>query len=134
MLPEKIKLEILTPHSKVYCEEVSSVMLPGSEGYFGVYPGHTPFLATLKVGHITLKKDGNTDCFATNGGVAEVLPGEVSVLVETSENTKSIDQKRAQAAKERAENRIKEGRQKWDIRRAESALARAINRLQTAAR
>ena len=133
MLPEKIKIEILTPHRQVYSEEVSSVMLPGSEGYFGVYPGHTPFLATLKVGHIKLEKEGKTDYFATSGGIAEVLPGEVSILVETSENAKSIDQKRAQAAKERAESRLKEGRQKWDVKRAEIALARAINRLYTAA-
>ncbi len=129
MLPEKLNVEILTPNKKVYSEEASSVRLPGFEGYFGVFPGHTPLLATLKIGEIKVEKDGKTDYFAASGGVVEVLPGSISILVETSELAANIDKKRAAAAKERAEKRVKDGRKQWDVKRAEVALVRAINRM-----
>ncbi len=129
MLPEKLNIEILTPNKKIYSEEASSVRLPGFEGYFGVFPGHTPLLATLKIGEIKVEKDGKTDYFAASGGVVEVLPGSISILVETSELAADIYKKRAAAAKERAEKRVKEGRKQWDVKRAEVALARAINRM-----
>ena len=129
MFPEKLNVEILTPNKKVYSEQASSIRLPGFEGYFGVFPGHTPLLATLKIGEIKVEKDGKTDYFAASGGVVEVLPGSISILVETSELAADIDKKRVAAAKERAEKRVKEGRKEWDIKRAEVALARAINRM-----
>ena len=129
MLPKKLNIEILTPNKKVYSEEASSVRLPGFEGYFGVFPGHTPLLATLKIGEIKVEKDGKTDYFAASGGVVEVLPGSISILVETSELAADIDKKRVAASKERAEKKIKEGRKQWEIKRAEVALAREINRM-----
>ncbi len=133
MLPKKLNVEILTPNKKVYSEEASSVRLPGFEGYFGVFPGHTPLLATLKIGEIKVEKNGKTDYFAASGGVVEVLPGSISILVETSELAADIDQKRAAAAKERAEKRLKEGRKAWDVKRTEMALARAFNRMRITA-
>ena len=129
MLPKKLNVEILTPNKKVYSEEVSSVRLPGSEGYFGILPGHTPLLATLTIGEIKIESDSKTDYFAASGGVVEVLPGSISILVETSELAADIDKKRAAASKERAQKKIKEGRKQWDVKRAEVALARAINRM-----
>ena len=129
MLPKKLNVEILTPNKKVYSKEASSVRLPGSEGYFGILPGHTPLLSTLTIGEIKIENDGKTDYFAASGGVVEVLPGGISILVETSELAADIDKKRAAASKERAQKKIKEGRKQWDIKRAEVALARAINRM-----
>ena len=129
MLPKKLNVEILTPNKQVYSEEASSVRLPGSEGYFGILPGHTPLLATLTIGEIKVENDGKTDYFAASGGVVEVLAGSISILVETSELAADIDKKRAATSKERAEKKIKEGRKQWDIKRAEVALARAINRM-----
>jgi F-type H+-transporting ATPase subunit epsilon len=132
MLPSKLKLEILTPHSPVYSQEVSSVVLPGSEGYFGVFPGHTPFLTALKVGEIKVVQDGAESYFATSGGIAEVLPDSISILSETAESAKEIDVKRAEEARARAREKIDEGRENWDIPRADLALARAMNRIRIA--
>ncbi len=129
MLPKKLNVEIFTPNKQVYSEEASSVRLPGSEGYFGILPGHTPLLATLTIGEIKVEKDGKTDYFAASGGVVEVLAGSISILVETSELAADIDKKRAAASKERAEEKIKVGRKRWDVKRAEVALARAFNRM-----
>lgn len=132
MIPDKIKLEILTPQRKVYEGEVSSARIPGAEGYFGVYPGHTPFLATLAIGEIKVQSGKEIMYFSTSGGVAEVLPDSISILSETCESAAEIDVARAQSARKRAEERLHEGRKRWDVARAQVALLRAINRIKVA--
>ena len=132
MIPEKIKLQILTPEAEVYSQEVSSLQLPGSEGYFGVFPGHTPFLASLGIGKIKVRIGDKAEYFATTGGIADVQSGTVAVLAETAEASMEIDIARAEEAKQRAKQRLEEGRSKWDVDRAQVALLRSINRLQIA--
>ncbi len=129
MIPDKIRIEILTPQRKVYDKEVSSVQLPGIGGYFGVFPGHTPYISALQVGDIKIDDGGQATHFATSGGVVEVLPGGVSVLAETCESANEIDKKRAEEARDRARKRIEEGRSNWDVSRAQISLARAVNRI-----
>ncbi len=129
MLPEKIKIEILTPQKRIYAGDVSAARIPGINGYFGVYPGHTPFLTTLKIGEIKIVADKQTTYFSTSDGVAEILPDSISILSETCEAASEIDQKRAEAAKERAGKRIQEGRKSWNVDRAQVALLRAVNRI-----
>jgi len=129
MLPEKIKIEILTPQKRIYAGDVSAVRIPGTNGYFGVYPGHTPFLTTLRIGEIKIVTDKQTSYFSTSDGVVEILPDSISILSETCEPASEIDLKRAEAAKERAEKRIQEGRKNWDVDRAHVALLRAMNRI-----
>lgn len=134
MIPEKIKVEILTPFNEIYSEEVSAVRLPGADGYLGVFPGHAPLIAALKIGEIKIEQNGQTQYFTTTGGIAEILPDSVSILSETSEPASAIDVKRAQEAKERATKRIQEGRKSWDVERAQAAMMRAVNRLNIAQR
>ncbi|NIR51379.1 F0F1 ATP synthase subunit epsilon [candidate division KSB1 bacterium] len=131
-MPDKINFELLTPDRKVYSDGVSSVRLPGLKGYFGVHPGHTFFLAALKIGEIRVKIGNEISYFATSGGFAEVLPHSVSVLAESAESATSIDVERAKKAKDRAAKRLEEGRKSWDMDRAKAALARAINRIRVA--
>jgi F-type H+-transporting ATPase subunit epsilon len=132
MLTKKIKFEIITPHQKVYSGDVDGVVLPGHDGYFGVLPGHTPFLSTLGIGEIKVTIDKKDFYFSASGGVAEVFPDSVSVLAETAEPSADIDLARAKAARDRALNRIKEGRKSWDLDRSQVALARALNRISVA--
>jgi len=134
MIPETIKIEILTPERRVYSGEISSARIPGVEGYFGVYPGHTPFVTTLKIGEIQIKSGKDVKYFSTGDGIAEVLPDGISILSQVCESSAEIDAKRAQAAKERAEKRLVEGRKAWDVTRAQVALMRAINRIKIASR
>jgi F-type H+-transporting ATPase subunit epsilon len=132
MIPDKIKLEILTPTAKIYSDEVTSVRLPGVKGYFGVFPGHTPFLTTLKVGEIRIRIGDEVVYFATTGGTADIQSDAVAVLADSAEPALAIDVTRAEKAKTRAQQRLAEGRTKWDVQRAQVALARAVNRLRTA--
>jgi F-type H+-transporting ATPase subunit epsilon len=132
-------LEIVTPFRKVFADRVSAIVAPGEAGYFGVLPRHTPFLTSLRVGHIKIERNlaGQEEqilYFSTSGGFAEVLPTGMKILAETAEEASEIDVKRAEAAKGRATKRLHEGRKQWDIERAQAALARALNRLEVAGR
>jgi F-type H+-transporting ATPase subunit epsilon len=130
-----IKLEIVTPEKAVVDEEVKIVMAPGTQGEFGVLPGHTTFLTTLKVGSIRyVDASGKERYVFVSGGFAEALPDKVTVLAESAERRRNIDVQRAQAALERAQQRLKEERAKEqiDFARAKAALDRAMARLHLA--
>ena len=81
-LPTKILLEIVTPNRAVVREEVDEIQLPGSEGYFGVLPGHTPLLASLKVGELWYRIGSDKRTVPIAGGFVEVLPDHVTVLAD----------------------------------------------------
>jgi F-type H+-transporting ATPase subunit epsilon len=126
---QTILLEIVTPVRRVFAEAVNSIVIPGHDGYFGVLPRHTPLLAEVRIGDIKVGQGGKTLHFATSGGVVEVLPDNVKILVESAEEASTIDVERAEAARERARKRLAEGRKQWEMARAEASLARATNRL-----
>ncbi len=132
MAEKNIRLEIITPTSKLFSGEVDSFVAPGAEGYFGVLPGHAPYVVALRIGEITYESAAGNGRFATTGGFAEVLPDKVTVLAETAEAAGAIDVARVEQAISRAQKRLAEGRKQWDINRAQGALARAFNRMATA--
>lgn len=131
-MAKSLKLEIVTPFSKVFAGEIATLVAPGSEGYFGVLPGHTPMLAALGIGYLKIQQQGEDRYYAISGGYAEVGPGHVVVLAETAEPATQIDVDRAQQAKTRAEQRLQAGRKDWDLERARAALHRSLNRLKVA--
>src|SRR5918994_5447372 len=100
-LPSHIDLQIVTPDKLVVREQVDEVQIPGSEGYFGVLPGHTPFLASLTVGEMWYRKGQEKTYLALAGGVAEVLPDRVTILATVAERAEDIDVTRAEEAKKR---------------------------------
>ena len=81
-LPTKLLLEIVTPDRIVVQEQVDEIQLPGSEGYFGVLPGHTPLLSTLKAGDLWYRIGSQRTTLPVTGGFVEVLPDRVTVLAE----------------------------------------------------
>ena len=128
-----LTLEVATPTRLVVAETVDEVVIPGSQGYFGVLPGHAPLLATLGVGELMYRQGTAQHHLALTGGFTEVRNDKVIVLAENAERPAEIDRDRAQRAKERAERRLG-GREGVDIdyARAQAALARALIRLQVA--
>lgn len=132
-MADNILLEVVTPECSVVSERAQIVMAPGSLGEFGVLNGHTPFLTSLKVG--TLKytdANGKERAVFVSGGFAEALPDRVTVLAESAERRSSIDVGRAQAAKQRAEERLDKDSDDIDFLRAKAALERSLHRLQLA--
>jgi F-type H+-transporting ATPase subunit epsilon len=133
-LPTKLTLEIVTPERSLASEEVDEVQLPGSEGYFGVLPGHAPLLATLQVGELWYRIGQEKHYLAVAFGFAEVLPERVTVLAQIAERPEDIDVPRAEAAKRRAEERIAKPQVEVDFERARVAMMKSLIRLQVAAR
>ena len=133
-LPTKLSLEIVTPDRALAREEVDEVQLPGSEGYLGVLPGHTPLLTMLKVGELWYRTGQERHYLAVAGGFAEVLPDRVTVLAQIAERAQDIDVPRAEAAKRRAEERLARPGLDVHAERARTALTKALVRLQVATR
>ena len=131
--------ELATPTRMLISADVEEVVAPGTEGYFGVWPGHAPFLTTLGSGKVCYKTGRDEQCLAVSGGFAEVTGERVIILAETAELPEEIDVARAQRAKERAELRLS-GKsphgtpEEIDYTRAMAALTRAVARLMTAGR
>src|ERR671929_956886 len=105
-LPSHIDLHIVTPEKLIVREQVDEVEIPGSEGYFGVLPGHTPMLAALTVGELWYRKGQEKTYLAIAFGFAEVLPDRVTILARLAERAEDIDVERAEAARKRAEERL----------------------------
>jgi F-type H+-transporting ATPase subunit epsilon len=132
-LPTKLTLEIVTPERSLVTEQVDEVQLPGSEGYFGVLPGHTPLLAMLKVGEMWYRIGAEKHYLSVAFGFVEVLPERVTVLAQLAERPEDIDVSRAEAARKRAEERLARGLQSdIDLDRARIASMKAATRLQVA--
>lgn len=132
-MAEKMKLEIVTPYSKVLDEMVDEVTATGKLGEFGVLPGHSPFLTSLKIGELCYKVNGVAACMALNWGYFEVRDDKVIVLVETAEKADEIDLERAKAALGRAEAKLKElSPEDKNFKIYEAALERALIRMQVA--
>jgi len=130
-----LRLNVVTPSRSVVSEEITELVAPGSEGYFGVLPGHLPFLTTLKMGELTYWRGREEHHLAISRGYAEVRGDTVSILADAAERAEEIDVERAERARERAEARLREwaaGKEEIDAVRAEAALYRALARLEVA--
>ena len=133
-IPTKILLEIVTPDRALIREEVDEIQLPGSEGYLGVLPGHTPLLTTLKVGELWYRVGAEKHFLAIAGGFVEILPDRVTALADLAERAQDIDIARAEAAKRRAEERLAKPSSDLDFERARIAMMKSLIRLQVASR
>jgi len=134
-MAETILLEIVTPDRLVLSEEVDEVTAPGVEGEFGVLPGHTPFLTTLKVGELTYRKGKEIHHMAVSWGYAEVTPKKVTILAEAAEVAAEIDIERAKAAMEKAEKELKKlSKEDKDYLIEAARLEKSIIRIQVAER
>src|SRR3954467_9081534 len=137
-LPTKLTLEIVTPDRALVAEPVDEVELPGSDGYFGVLPGHTPLLASLSVGELWYRVGQEKHYLSLAFGFAEVLPERVTVLAQIAERAQDIDVERAERAKKRAEERLAQAKPSsqsdMDFERARIAMMKSLIRLQVASR
>jgi F-type H+-transporting ATPase subunit epsilon len=130
--PSHLALEIVTPDRAIVHDQVDEVQAPGAEGYFGVLPGHTPMLAALQVGTLWYRKGAEKTYLSVAFGVAEVMPDRVIVLAQIAERADEIDVDRAQAARQRAEQRLASHQRDQDLERARVALLKAMTRLNVA--
>ena len=131
----KIKLDIVTVERTVLSEDVDYISAPGVDGVLGILPRHTPLMTALQEGELHYKKDGAEYDFAIGGGFVEVRPDHVIVLADSAERADQIDEQRAEEARERARQALKEKpRGDPEFARMEHALRRAEIRLKVAKR
>lgn len=130
----KLLLEVVTPEKFLVSQEVDEVIAPGSEGEFGVLPGHCHFLSTLKIGELRYRIGEVTSYMSVLWGFAEVTPGKVTILAEVAEKAEDIDVERAQAAVEKAEQRLQMGGLPSELKEAQISLEKARLRKKLAER
>jgi F-type H+-transporting ATPase subunit epsilon len=126
-----IRLEIVTPDKLVLSQDVEYVGVPGLMGQFGVLKNHIPFLSALAIGSLYYRTEGRNHYVFLSGGFADVTQDKLTILAESAERAEEIDIARAKKAKERAEQRLQQERDKINAARTEAALKRAIHRITT---
>jgi F-type H+-transporting ATPase subunit epsilon len=128
-----LSVEVVTGERVVYQrDDASMVVAPGAEGSLGILPRHAALVSLLKEGELRVKHGNEEDSLAVFGGFIEVLNNRVVVLADTAERTSDIDVERAEAARLRAEEALRNAKDKQDLAEAEAALRRAIVRLRLA--
>ena len=133
-LSSALSLELVTPDRSIVHESVDEVQIPGSQGYLGVLPGHTPLLTTLQVGELSFRRGGERSFVSVAFGFAEILPDRVTVLAQIAERAETIDVDRAEAARRRARERLAGSTTNVDFERARVALLKSLVRLQVASK
>ncbi len=134
-----LTVEVVTAERVVRVEQgVDVLVAPGSEGQLAILPHHAALMTTLDAGELIIRRAQQEDSFAVTGGFMEVNQDRVTILADASEAAEEIDIARAEAARVRAEERLKRVREQSardvDLARASAALQRSIIRLRVAGR
>jgi F-type H+-transporting ATPase subunit epsilon len=124
-----LRLEIVTPETKAYSEDVEMVVLPGRDGELGVYPQHVPVLTTLQPGELRVFKGGQETSLAVGDGFAEITADSVSVLTDMAMESTAIDEAAAEAAVERAQAAMKGDLGSEEIAAVSASLQKALVQL-----
>lgn len=126
---DNFRLKIITPERIFFDKDAYMVELNTTEGEIGVYAKHIPTTCIIKPGILTIRMDGEEKEAALHSGFIQILPDQVTILAEVIEWPEEIDLHRAEAAMERAKERIAHRTSETDIARAETALMRAMARI-----
>jgi F-type H+-transporting ATPase subunit epsilon len=125
-----IHVDIVSAEGEIFSGEATMVFAPASEGDIGVAPRHAPLLSLLKPGEVRVQTpDGAEQHFFVGGGAIEVQPSKVTVLADTALRAKDIDEAAALAAKQRAEEALRDRPGHITQAEALAELARAAAQL-----
>ena len=134
-----LTVEVVTAERVVKTEQgVDLLVAPGSEGQLAILPRHAALMTTLDPGELVFRRAGVDESFVVSGGFMEVRNDRVTVLADAAEASEEIDITRAEAARARAEERLRRAREQGardvDTARAQAALARALIRIRVGTR
>jgi F-type H+-transporting ATPase subunit epsilon len=126
-----IRCEIVSQDRVVFSGNADMVILPGAEGEMGILPHHSPVLTVIQYGVVRVRNKDGEAFFTVAGGFAEVQPDQVTVLADAAENVEEIDVSRAETARKRAEEILKEARPPDDdsFLKIQAALRRSTLRI-----
>jgi F-type H+-transporting ATPase subunit epsilon len=126
---DTLKLEIVTPVATVYSEDVNLVTLPAVEGQMGIYPQHVPLMTQLVPGEIIVRKDGQDRFLAVGEGLVEITADRVAILTDMAIPAESIDEAKAEEARQRAAARLREKLTSEEVASVNASLARSLAQL-----
>ncbi len=130
IMAHTIHVDIVSAEGSIFSGEATMVFVPGSQGELGITPRHAPLLTTLKAGEVRVQSEGQEEqSFYVGGGALEIQPHLVTVLADTAARAHDLDEAAAMAAKQRAEDAVRERTDKVDIAEAQAELARAVAQL-----
>jgi len=119
-----IHVDVVSAEESIFSGEARFVALPGEAGELGIYPRHTPLITRIKAGSVRIEKaDGNEEFVFVAGGILEVQPNCVTVLSDTAVRGKDLDEEKVNAAKQVAEDAVKNAKTDLDLARASSELS-----------
>jgi F-type H+-transporting ATPase subunit epsilon len=130
MASEKIQLQVITPDRKFFEGDVGMIVLRTTEGYMGVLHDHEPLVTTIDIGVLRIKEGTEEKKASLMGGFAEIHPERITILTDAAEWPHEIDVKRAESAKQRAEERLQKKSSDINLLRAEMALKKSLVRLE----
>jgi F-type H+-transporting ATPase subunit epsilon len=127
-----LHVDIVSAEKELFSGAAEMVTAPGEMGELGILPRHSQLLTRLKPGQVRVRLQGGEEqLFYVSGGLLEVQPSLVTILSDTAERAKDLDEVAASAAKQRAEQVIADSRSEFEFARAKAELAEAIAQLQT---
>jgi F-type H+-transporting ATPase subunit epsilon len=126
-----LHVDIVSAEKEIYSGTAEMVFAPLATGEVGVLPRHAPLIARMKPGEVRVRTSSEELQFFVSGGVLEVQPHVVTVLADTAIRAKDLDEAAAQAAKQRAEEALKDRKADIDYAQAQADLAQAIAQLRS---
>ena len=127
-----IHVDIVSAEGEIYSGDAAMVFVPAVQGEIGVAPRHAPLLTTLTAGEVRVQSpDGEEHGFYVGGGALEIQPFRVTVLADTAQRARDIDEAAALAAKQRAEEALQGRTTQLELAEAQAELARAVAQLKT---
>jgi F-type H+-transporting ATPase subunit epsilon len=125
-----IHVDVVSAETSIFSGEAKFVALPGEVGELGVYPRHTPLITRIKPGAVRIEKaDGSEEFVFVAGGILEVQPNVVTVLADTAIRGKDLDEAKAEDARKKAEEALRNNDATIDYAAAQAELASAVAQL-----
>ena len=125
-------VEIVSAESEIYSGTAKMFFAPAVMGEVGVLPRHTPLLTKIRPGEVrVINEEDEEEFFYVSGGMLEILPSGVTVLADTAQRAKDLDEAAALEAKERAEKALADRKDDIDYASAEAQLAEAVAQIET---
>jgi F-type H+-transporting ATPase subunit epsilon len=119
-----MQVDVVSAEELIFSGQAKFVALPGESGELGILPGHTPLITRIKPGSVRIElADGGQEFVFVAGGILEVQPNCVTVLSDTAIRGKDLDETRAQAARQAAEEAIKNAKSDVDVAVAQAELS-----------
>src|SRR5215469_11712369 len=122
-------VDIVSAEREIFSGDAEMVFAPAEMGELGITPRHAPLLTRMKPGTVRVQANGEESVFYVSGGILEIQPHMVTVLSDTAQRAKDLDEAAAQEAKRRAEEALSKQGEDLDVARAQAELLEAVARL-----